>query len=202
MRIGISGKKTAGKDYFGTLISRRIDSTIYKFATPLYNIVECIRKGDLETLRIQIANQSYLADVEVVAEQVAYELMEAYLHRPDLQKLEDGKPRKLLQWVGTDYFRATVHKDWWIKIANAVSGADIAIFTDVRFANEAAICDVNLRVMGGDFNDKHISEDLDFPYDYIIDNTLKSPNQASVHTDEFVDWLESQGHIGDHHRCG
>jgi hypothetical protein len=57
---------------------------------------------------------------------------------PDWVHYEDGKPRSLLQWWGTDYKRK---KDplYWVKKLSAkvdTHQPEIALITDVRFLNE------------------------------------------------------------------
>lgn len=198
MIIGISGKKRAGKDYFGSLLYERLTCEVYKFAYPLYTLVDLIQKRNNQELINELARQSYLAGCAINYYQTAEDLLDA----PFIGELEDGKPRKLLQWVGTDYFRERVDSEWWVKIARAYAINDVNVFTDVRFPNEANICDVNLRLVGGLSNDNHISEELKFDYDYIIDNTEKSPTRAAVAVTEFIDWLEGQGYIGDIHFRG
>lgn len=54
-------------------------------------------------------------------------------------KVENGKPRTLLQWWGTDYRRAQ-DQDYWVKRLQETLDRDnpeIALVTDVRFPNEA-----------------------------------------------------------------
>lgn len=51
---------------------------------------------------------------------------------------EDGKPRTLLQWWGTDYRRAQ-DTDYWVRQLTerlAREQPDVALITDVRFENE------------------------------------------------------------------
>lgn len=62
-------------------------------------------------------------------------------------KVEDGKPRTLLQWWGTDYRRAQ-DPEYWVKRLQETLDRDnpeIAVITDVRFPNEAAA----IKKMGG-----------------------------------------------------
>lgn len=57
---------------------------------------------------------------------------------PPWVKAEDGKPRTLLQWWGTDYRRAQ-DVDYWVRQLMeriALDQPDVALITDVRFANE------------------------------------------------------------------
>jgi len=60
---------------------------------------------------------------------------------------EDGKPRTLLQWWGTDYRRAQ-DPEYWVKRLQETLERDnpeIALITDVRFLNEA----VEIKKRGG-----------------------------------------------------
>ena len=57
---------------------------------------------------------------------------------PDWVKAEDGKPRTLLQWWGTDYRRAQ-DVNYWVRQLTARlhrEQPDVALITDVRFPNE------------------------------------------------------------------
>jgi hypothetical protein len=61
------------------------------------------------------------------------------IHFPEWVKDEDGKPRTLLQWWGTDYRRAQ-DPNYWVKRLQETLDRDnpeIALITDVRFRNEA-----------------------------------------------------------------
>jgi len=58
---------------------------------------------------------------------------------PEWVVAEEGKPRTLLQWWGTDYRRAQ-DPDYWVKrLMERLEREqpDIALITDVRFLNEA-----------------------------------------------------------------
>jgi hypothetical protein len=62
-----------------------------------------------------------------------------HLALPDWVQSEEGKPRTLLQWWGTDYRRAQ-DPNYWVKRLQETLDRDnpeIALITDVRFRNEA-----------------------------------------------------------------
>jgi hypothetical protein len=75
-----------------------------------------------------------LADGTVIADWVTPSLIEGFTS----VAFPFGKHVKLLQWWGTEYRRAQ-DNNYWIKkaFASIPIGTNIAIFTDVRFLNEA-----------------------------------------------------------------
>lgn len=87
--------------------------------------------------------------------------------------------RSLLQRWGTDFRRAH-DADYWVNKTHAAIIADrphVAVLSDMRFKNEAGICDVTIRVERKGFVLSepgvaiHISEKEldDYPYDYEIE---------------------------------
>jgi len=191
MIIGISGKKTVGKDYIGNLISAETGMSISKFAAPVYEYAYLVMEGTREELRVRISKDGYITNVELDAAELSEFIFDQYHSIADLTTLENGKPRKLLQFIGTDVFRQQIDTNYWVKLA---AKRDNVIFTDVRFPNEAAICDVNLRLIGGDETDNHESEKLNFHYDYFIDNTEKSPGRAKLFVESFLGWVQRKGY--------
>lgn len=64
--------------------------------------------------------------------------VEQFMPFPSWVKPEDGKPRTLLQWWGTEYRRAQ-DPDYWVKRLEERIRRDapgVALITDVRFPNE------------------------------------------------------------------
>ena len=91
--------------------------------------------------------------------------------------------RPFYQWYGTEYRRELFGRDYWIKKAKdklKLSSADVVVFTDVRFHNEADLVreagGLLLRIVRPDQNqeDGHQSEtELDrIPCDFKIINDL------------------------------
>jgi hypothetical protein len=97
-----------------------------------------------------------------------------------------GKPRHLLQWWGGEFRRqglipgapfALPDYDYWVrKVQQAIvkDKPHVALIADTRYVNEAAICDVTIRVERKGFSlgaaASHSSEtELDtFPYDHTL----------------------------------
>jgi len=85
----------------------------------------------------------------------------------------------LLQQVGTEVFRNTVFRDYWLELAWLSCTGDWNIFDDVRFENEARICDTVIMVLGGLEGDTHDSENQKIRASVTIDNRDKDPEKAN-----------------------
>jgi hypothetical protein len=107
------------------------------------------------------------------------------------QELRKGNisVRELLQFVGTNLVRDNWCETHWIKLAGqrmAKSNADIYVFTDCRFRNEAEF----IRSQGGEvweitgrYNPavpQHVSEERDFQVDQVIRNPVGTTNEQLV----------------------
>ena len=161
--IGLSGKKKSGKNTVAKLIATATSLRVkeFAFADPLKEEV-CKACG---------------------------------INRTTLEENKDNF-RLILQGWGTDFRRKMCGDDYWIKktglaLHSAVMSeqADIFVFTDLRFTNEADF----LRKCGAVIvrvsrlspaDDEHSSEvDLDgYKFDYVIDNNSTLNNLASCVT--------------------
>jgi hypothetical protein len=115
----------------------------------------------------------------------------AFKEKP-MEFLGGETPRRLMQTLGTEWGRNTVHPDFWARIAEAklarmlgIKGRNnetntlVAVFDDLRFANEADMLRryggviVRIERPGQEINadtDAHASEAIDFPVDLTIVN--------------------------------
>lgn len=71
-----------------------------------------------------------------------YDLIESFKGAglmPEWVRFEEGKPRSLLQWWGTEYRRAKDPDYWVTRLEKTLSAhqPDVALITDVRYPNEA-----------------------------------------------------------------
>lgn len=123
--IGITGKKQTGKSTFANAIQQVHGNTArYAFAKPLKEVCHTLFGG---------TEDNWYGDFKT-------------------QHLEswEGKlpftptPRKIMQFVGTEMFRHTLHNDFWLHVARRyiddmyiAEGFDLLIVDDVRFDNEA-----------------------------------------------------------------
>lgn len=86
-----------------------------------------------------------------------------------LEALGGVTPRKMMQTLGTEWGRKLIDEDLWVNVAKQriarignSSPVDLVyvLITDIRFNNEAPLCDAILRVNRDDVSDvpKHASE--------------------------------------------
>ena len=117
MLIGLAGKARCGKDTVGDILVAEHDFERVSFAGPLKDAVRTIlgmSPGTLEEFKDK-----------------------------ELDFLDGVTPRRMLQTLGTEWGRETIHPEIWIRIAREriqliqeMGGTNIVI-TDVRFDNEA-----------------------------------------------------------------
>jgi len=115
MRIGIIGRINSGKSTLANILVRDYDFTEYTFADPI---------KDMLCVLLRMTREDF---------EVAKRSNEDLLNIPNLNA------RKLLQTLGTEWGRDTIHPDIWInslksKILNNKSKN--IVISDVRFENE------------------------------------------------------------------
>lgn len=191
--IGFGYKKRVGKDTTADVLVRDYGFTKMSFAEPLKNLCACIQasSGGIEDLgptshrdndlAVSIHNWFETNCNTCAAERMTNFLMPALIVQltqdPDLFDLDDsGKPRKLLQFIGTDCMRE-ISEDFWVNFLFDKELPQHTAITDVRFPNElkaikakGGVTVLVNRVTG--LSDTHSSETaLDgASWDYIIDN--------------------------------
>jgi hypothetical protein len=176
--IGITGKAGAGKTLAARWFLRNHTQVVkLAFAKSLKTMIyELIRESIPKTWPHKAGD--YIDD--------------PILKETPIPFLGNQTSRHLMQTLGTEWGRQTIHPDFWVGIAAAkierlvASGfksgknyALLAIFDDLRFANEAdmvrAYDGVILRIERPDANKPaaiagHASEELDFPADITLVN--------------------------------
>jgi hypothetical protein len=158
------GKKQAGKDTVGNYLINNYSYAKVSFADPLR----------------AICKKYFLLTDE--------ELLDPTLKETKNDKINGFTPRQLMQELGTDWFRK-YDDNIWIRLAQKQTEEHLnVVFTDVRFSNEANICDYTIRVLrpekytrkltiwdilrGKKDPSKHISENAlnDYKADFTIVN--------------------------------
>jgi len=208
IKIGICGKKRAGKNYVAEAVKRELEShgvtvELRAFADPVKYYAELVTEWRIREMFEELVKEGL--DRPLIF-QVLIRLLLLRINPWIMRTDESGKRRRLLQKVGTDVFRKHVDGDYWVNLAGMTKcHADVLMYTDTRFPNEAEICDVLWRVVGPDSveeaKDKHPSEDTgaflrsvpEVPQDVIF-NTKRGeePNVSWVTTP----LLHTLGRIG------
>jgi hypothetical protein len=175
--IGITGKAGSGKTLAASWFLKNHTNVIkLAFASPLkVMLYELIRHAVPKTWPTRPAD--YIDD--------------PILKETPIPFLGNHTARHLMQTLGTEWGRNSVHPDFWVAIAagkyerllaSGFKGGEIqlkAIFDDLRFANEAAMVRAYdgkiLRIVRPDADkpadiDAHASERMDFDADHVIIN--------------------------------
>jgi hypothetical protein len=194
--IGLGNKARQGKDTVGNAIVDYFGdgAKIFKFATALYDEVNTAlaEAGSVENL---LANLTYYTGKHI-------DVPSWVKRTPDAKPepgLPYGKHGALLQWWGTNFRRAQ-DPNYWVKkaIASIPDGLEVAVFTDMRFPNEAwAIMDFP---HGYTVNVQRFNEDgtpyrsADRPADHPSETALDDYNydyRISAKSGE-ISWLSRQ----------
>jgi hypothetical protein len=115
MIIGLCGAAGCGKNTVAEMLAARQGAGIFGFADPLYAAISAITGMSIA------------------------ELQDRRHKERDLPWLP-ASPRRLLQTIGTEWGRETIHPEIWVMATMKRiedSEAVIAVITDVRFDNEA-----------------------------------------------------------------
>jgi hypothetical protein len=141
MIIGLCGAAGSGKNTAASLICGLTGAAQIAFADPIYEAVSCITglsRAKLEDRTIKEAVLDWI----------------------------DRSPRHLLQTLGTEWGRNTVHQEIWVRRAmeRAREAGGLVVITDVRFDNEAEAIHAaggvvwQVRRMGAGVAGNHASE--------------------------------------------
>ena len=173
--IGIGGKKSVGKDTFGSFLCKYGEFKKFSLADTIKIIVSELFDWDINLLYGNTKQSR--------------EWRETYKDEYWIKKFgDDFTPRKALQIIGTDVFRNTLSNDFWCWIMERkikLSGYPRIVIPDVRFPNEIALVKeifqgitvYIIRNLPEHAHDTHISENAinQDQFDHIIYNegTLK-----------------------------
>lgn len=177
--IGIAGKKGSGKDTVAGIMKKILGKKVklLSFADPL-------KMGCIEMFGL---------DKDIV--------YGTQTKKEEINEFWNTSVRKILQIVGTELMKHTLPKyipemnDVWIRMMEKkIFGNkedDIFIITDVRFMDEYEFVKKNNGLMVkivrniNDRNDEHISENVDIPCDYFINNNF-SLEELVIVTEEVL----------------
>lgn len=183
--IGLHGKKGAGKTTIAFALAEMLgaNAAVVSFAAPLKQLCGAIDSwyhARIPFTPIEKWLNIYLEgdELNTVRQQIAI-----LSDMPELFVPENGKLRKLLQYVGTEIFRQ-ISEDFWIEIFDydiATYPPDvIVIVDDVRFPNEAKVCTKVYRVTGGAQDDSHASEIQDIECFATLENKHRMETPARL----------------------
>ena len=160
MIIGLVGKAGVGKDTAAQILSNLKNIPVASFARPLHEAAkfvfgaDCLEREKKETpLAFGVDGFNKLHDGWLIPFLKTDEVMFitkgdiTFLHRPypvftdpTTGKIyKELSPRKFMQLLGTEYFRFCMDKFFVRLMRNSYENV---IIPDVRFENEAAICDL------------------------------------------------------------
>lgn len=193
MLIGLSGRAGSGKDTVFDIINAAYAGRAErrKFAGPLY-------QSAAEALGLSVDQLDEWKRDPAVSIRVVRE--GGYLP----ETLAWISPRRYLQRYGTEAHREIFGRDFWIKAADLSHSGKVAVFTDVRFPNEAwAIREAGghvVEVVGPqDAGAQGHDSELSLPWHLIhhrIDNTIRTDGMESLRAQvlSVLDWIIDETH--------
>lgn len=159
MIIGIVGKASVGKDTAAQILSKLKNMPVASFARPLHEAAKFVFGNDcLEREKKELAlpfdregfdkmHDGWLIpfletdEVRFITkdDQIFYNQIYPVFNDPVSGNFyEELSPRKFMQLLGTEYFRFCMDK-FFVRLMH--NSYEDVIIPDVRFENEAAICD-------------------------------------------------------------
>lgn len=160
MIIGLVGKAGMGKDTAAQILSKLKNIPIVSFARPLHEAAtfvfgdDCLERDKKETPMLfgregfDKLHDGWLIpflkteEVQFITkdDQIFYNQIYSVFNDPVTGNFyEQLSPRKFMQLLGTEYFRFCMDKFFVRLMQNSY---DNVIIPDVRFSNEAAMCDL------------------------------------------------------------
>ena len=145
MLIGLGCQKQVGKDTVAKILQDKYDFHVTSFAAPLKNLTLLLErkyKGMLAEVEYQHQLSAWACSNSMNRNSDVFRILYRWgLDEKLFEEVENGKLRKLLQWLGTDLIRNQYDEDFWIKafastILNKHPRNIWTIVTDVRFLNE------------------------------------------------------------------
>jgi hypothetical protein len=183
--IGLCGLKQSGKNFIADLIAERLrEEKVFHveqlaFADDVRKYADWIWKFRFDKLFRDLGSVSVRGSKRIQL------LILCLILRLDprswVKEAGTNKRRFFLQRLGTDVFRRHLSQDFWVSatayniyLATPECRPMVALLTDVRFQNEANLCNLVIRVNGPEsvVSDGHPSEQpWDIKVDIEIDNT-------------------------------
>lgn len=169
------------------------------FAEPLYRMVAILTGLSVEQLQDEHLKDvvwQFSPDEPDIAANLKYAPSNfTSRHTAPTASLVGWGPRRLLEHLGTEFVRDKIAQDHWVQLMKARlarKSRGITVITDVRFPNEAAICDlvVELRREGKEYGDStsHISKQR-LPACFIdLTVTLSDPMNYVLFADTVLSW--------------
>lgn len=207
MIIGLVGKAGVGKDTAAQILSKLKNMPIASFARPLHEAAkfvfgdDCLERDKKETPKpfgvegFEKLREGWLIpflkteEVQAITndEKIFYDLIYHVFidseHGEHPAPYEQLSPRKFMQLLGTEYFRFC-KVDFFVRLMQN-SYKDV-IVPDVRFENEAAICDLVIGIYrDAPSVNNHVSEGF---ADMLIQGE----------PDGKVGWIEVEGELADY----
>jgi len=167
--IGICGKARSGKDTIAsTIVESKVLSQTFvmgyrlALADPIKSIIEGLLSMWMDDPAAGLS-----------ADAVVERMLSGNLKEAPIADLGDKSPRRMMQTLGTDWGRNMICEDLWVKLLrgridyvsnlseNGGANGCLVVVPDIRFDNEAKICNVLLQVDRPDAEEvaEHVSED-------------------------------------------
>ena len=167
MRIGVTGLAGSGKDTATSMLQELTGFQKNSFAQPLHEVVahiwgeKALERENKETPQIfgddvfewfysyhrrfmsLFSERFNLNTAEGIVKSAR--IRDVFLDRKTGHVMSTITPRRFMQLYGTEFFRS-LHDNFWVELAKEKTGGSNVIFSDVRFKNEAEICDVLLHI--------------------------------------------------------
>lgn len=145
IHIGISGPIGSGKSTLARQLTQHFSARIIPFATGVYAIAALeYEVNRLDAIAELITSYGATYPVAYVAASMIDAHMKRYPSEPGI------KNRRLLQFIGTEAGRDTIHEDIWVDVVTSIMNAgdmvDVVISDDVRFENEVHAVDLHVRI--------------------------------------------------------